>query len=213
MRLLRCSVAATVPVLGVCLGAQLLASACGGTVRRSPHGLEVGVLPVEMLPASAGDPLLGAAPRNLPAVLFHGDEVAVPPPGAIVLARTDQCAVQAFRLGESTWGVQFHPEAGVESVASWVRAYEVELHGRGWDPNEVIAEVRHAEPELRTTWGSLLQRWLDVVSAGARAKRYGCPHSRAWTRPHKDPSGWARAARSSVISDISTHFDSALHRS
>ncbi len=104
------------PVLGVCLGAQLLAEAAGGRVVRA-SARELGWLDVEILPAAAGDPVLGSAPPRLTALQWHSFAVD-PPPGAVVLARSPVCA-QAFRLG-SAWGVQFHPEVDRAILDGWL---------------------------------------------------------------------------------------------
>jgi GMP synthase-like glutamine amidotransferase len=162
MALLRRAVADGVSVLGVCLGAQLLAAACGGTVRRAPQGPEIGVFPLDTLPAAADDPLLAAA-DGAPALMWHYDEVSEPPPGAVVLARTDHCAIQAYRIGGHAWGLQFHPEAGAASAAAWGDEEGTELRRLGRDRAALIAAVRVAEPALRRAWIPIVDRWLAVM--------------------------------------------------
>jgi GMP synthase-like glutamine amidotransferase len=167
MALMRSAVADDVPMLGICLGAQLLAAACGGTVRRAPQGPEIGVFAVETLPAVAADPLLSGS-DGLSAVMWHSDEVSEPPPGAVVLARTNHCAVQAFRVGGHAWGLQFHPEAGAVAAASWGAEDAEQLRRLGRDPGEVADVVRRVEPDLRDAWLPLLDRWL-AIAGGVRA--------------------------------------------
>lgn len=104
------------PLLGVCLGAQLLAQAAGGEVVRSPSR-ELGWLEVELLPAAARDPLLGFAPPRVTAMQWHSYAVELPG-GAEALASSAVC-LQAFRLGES-WGVQFHPEVDEAVLDGWI---------------------------------------------------------------------------------------------
>ena len=91
------AVGAGVPVLGVCLGAQLLASACGAEVFRGEHP-EVGVGEVELTPDGQRDPVLGPAGSPLPVLHWHADTFVLPP-GAIRLARSYRYPNQAFRIG------------------------------------------------------------------------------------------------------------------
>jgi GMP synthase-like glutamine amidotransferase len=113
-RYLRELVEREVPVLGVCLGAQLLAQAVGARVGPATEP-EVGWLEVER---TADDPLLDAYPSRFLALQWHSYAFEVPP-GAVELARSPVCP-QAYRLGESAWGVQFHPEVTGEIVARWI---------------------------------------------------------------------------------------------
>jgi GMP synthase (glutamine-hydrolysing) len=114
------ALAAAVPTLGVCLGAQLLALAAGGEVAPAAEK-EIGWVPVELTDAAADDPLFATLPRRFRSFQWHEYAAGVPP-GAVELARSDVCP-QAFRLG-NTWGVQFHPEVTLEQLVRWIRAYE-----------------------------------------------------------------------------------------
>jgi GMP synthase-like glutamine amidotransferase len=110
------ALATRVPILGVCLGAQLVARAAGarvGPARRS----EVGWHDVDVEEAAAGDPVLGALPRRVTAFQWHyyGFEL---PDGAVRLA-SSPAGNQAYRLGERAWGVQFHPEVDREMLDDW----------------------------------------------------------------------------------------------
>jgi GMP synthase-like glutamine amidotransferase len=104
------------PLLGVCLGAQLLAEAAGGTVVRSAPR-ELGWYDVELTAAGSDDSVLGFGAPRFSAFEWH-DYEAQPPPGATALARS-ATSLQAFRLG-SAWGVQFHPEVTREIVEEWI---------------------------------------------------------------------------------------------
>jgi len=100
------------PLLGVCFGAQALASALGGQVKRNPQGWEIGTIQVRRTPEGCADPLLGG--DNEEALTFqatHQDFIETLPDEALVLAGNDTSPVQAFRVGARVWGVQFHPEA------------------------------------------------------------------------------------------------------
>jgi GMP synthase-like glutamine amidotransferase len=112
--LLAAAVAAGVPVLGVCLGAQLLAAALGARVYRGP-AYEVGLGEVEVL---TDDPVLGVAGTTLPVMHWHHDTFDLPV-GARLLARSAQYPHQAFRVGERAWGLQFHVELDAALAAAW----------------------------------------------------------------------------------------------
>jgi GMP synthase (glutamine-hydrolysing) len=119
-RLLSEAMDAEVPVLGVCLGMQLLALALGAKLHRR-HGTEIGFAPVELTSAGASDPVLGPLERaSRPPVVLHWHSDAVElPTGATLLACSPKTPVQAFRAG-SALGVQFHPEADAALLESWL---------------------------------------------------------------------------------------------
>jgi GMP synthase (glutamine-hydrolysing) len=117
---LRHAVEREIPVLGVCLGAQLLAHALGGRVVRLRRQL-IEWIPIEALPAAAGDPVVGSLPEGAMALHWNEDGIE-PPPGAVELLRRVSAGVEAFRFGDSAWGVQFHPEVDTEALEGW---YEV----------------------------------------------------------------------------------------
>jgi GMP synthase (glutamine-hydrolysing) len=102
---------AGVPVLAVCFGCQALASARGGRVVRSPSGWEIGAAEVDLTGEGRLDRLFEGLPWPLPVLATHEDRVESLPQGAVLLAGNDSAPIQAFRIGESVWGVQFHPEA------------------------------------------------------------------------------------------------------
>jgi GMP synthase-like glutamine amidotransferase len=106
-----------VPVLGICLGAQLLAKAAGGVVRAMPRR-ELGWLPVYPA-AAAADPLFGALPVGDKVFHWHGETFDLPA-GAVHLASSADCPNQAFRLGHSTYGVQFHIEVTPAMISEWL---------------------------------------------------------------------------------------------
>jgi GMP synthase (glutamine-hydrolysing) len=105
------------PLLGVCLGAQLLARAAGAPVypAREP---EIGWFGVDLLGAAAADPVLGRMPATFDAFQWHYYTYGVPA-GAVELARSAGCT-QGFRLGDHAWGVQFHPEVLERQILGWV---------------------------------------------------------------------------------------------
>lgn len=124
IELLEAALAADQPVLGVCLGAQLLAVAGGGRVFRDGP-IEIGWGEVDLQAASGTDPLFGPSPSPLPVLHWHGETFTLPE-GAVLLASSSLYANQAFRLGESAWGLQFHVEITRSAVESFAAAFPEE---------------------------------------------------------------------------------------
>ena len=136
-QLMRQAVDAGLPVLGICLGAQLLARAFDARVYRAPVR-ELGFRRVLITDAGAGDPLLQAFASGDYVFQWHEDTLALPD-GATLLARGDEVAVQAFRVGDRGWGIQFHAEIDRPGVEAWLRVAEPTLE-RVW--NRSAAEIR-----------------------------------------------------------------------
>lgn len=111
MKLIEAAVSRGLPVIGVCLGAQLLAAALGARVYRGP-GEEVGAGEVTLV---ADDPVLGGSGSRLPVLHWHGDTFDLPE-GAELLASSDCYENQAFRIGSRVYGLQFHVEIGREAA-------------------------------------------------------------------------------------------------
>ena len=127
-----------VPLLGVCLGSQLVADVAGAVVRRAAAP-EIGWHEIELTPEGANDPVLGFLPARFESFGWHYYEWLLPP-GAVELARSAAC-LQAFRLdGRSVWGIQFHPEVTLSDLESWVDHWEVDLIADGLDPEAIRAE-------------------------------------------------------------------------
>ncbi|MEO3871407.1 type 1 glutamine amidotransferase [Nonomuraea sp. B12E4] len=159
--LLRRAVAEGTPTLAVCLGAQLLTTACGGTVERGANGLEVGACDVVALPAAASDRLLAGIGTAV-AVQYHQDAMTRLPDGAVPLMTGTRYQNQAYRLGESAWAVQFHPEATPEIFARWTEESGLET------ATELNTQVKAAEGALVATWRPVAEAFADVVRSGGR---------------------------------------------
>ena len=161
---LRELLAADTPTLGVCLGAQLLAKATGANVGPAPQP-EVGWVDVELTAAGASDPVLGRLPRRFCAFQWHYYTYGVPD-GAIELARNALCT-QAFRLGETTWGIQFHAEVLERQIEGWIDGSPEELVPLGLDADTLRAQVRERIPAWNALGRTLCDAFLDVAEARA----------------------------------------------
>ncbi len=168
-QLVREAVRREVPLLGICLGGQLVADALGGAVAARPRGPEVGSVPLRRLPGAAGDPVFGAVPEGAPAAQWHFDDIVRLPAGAVPLLGGDDCRYQAFRAGPVAWGTQFHPEVDGDAVAVWARADAAAVRERGGDPDAAVAAVRRDGAALREVWGAAAGAWGRVVRERAAA--------------------------------------------
>jgi GMP synthase-like glutamine amidotransferase len=118
MRLMERALADAKPVLGVCLGAQLLAKTLGARVY--PNRVkEIGWGTVTLTSAAAADPLFRGLPEAIEALHWHGETFDLPR-GAQLLASSDVCVNQAFRAAENAWGLQFHIEATPDMIRNWL---------------------------------------------------------------------------------------------
>ena len=145
--LLREATARGVPVLGVCLGAQLLAHALGGGVRRLPRR-HVAWLALEPLPAAAGDPVLGDLPRGAAGLHWNEDGFEAPA-AATELLRSPAGSGEGFRTGQRSWGVQFHPELDRAALEHWYEDWHDALAQAGVGEADARAADREHLPGQR----------------------------------------------------------------
>ncbi|ADI09454.1 GMP synthase - Glutamine amidotransferase domain- like protein [Streptomyces bingchenggensis BCW-1] len=162
--LTRRAVAEGVPLLGICLGAQVLAVAEGGRVEGSYGVPERGSCAVELREEAGADRLLAGLPRRFRAIQNHRDQITRLPSGSTHLARSDACEVQAFRVGECAWGVQFHPEAGADRLDGWD---EAALAEKGLGLAALRTEAQAAEPASTDSARRLAANFAAVVRAHA----------------------------------------------
>jgi GMP synthase (glutamine-hydrolysing) len=162
--LIREAVTDGVPTLGICLGHQLMGTALGGRVTPNPNGQQVGLIPLGWTDAARDDRLFAglATPRR--GVQWNYDLVVEAPPGAVVLARTEDGELQVARYGPNAWGVQLHPEVDETIVGTWVTDSErVELADRGLDAELLLREIKEAREDLDHAWAPLAAGFADVV--------------------------------------------------
>jgi GMP synthase-like glutamine amidotransferase len=161
------------PFIGVCLGAQLLASSLGAAVSTGPEP-EVGVLPVTLTPAGLADPVFASLGQQFSALQWHGDTFQIPP-GAVHLGQSDAYGHQAFRFGDAAYAVQFHVEVTEEMLTEWnqVPAYqaaaEAVLGRSGFDT--LARAFLRARDSMADSAERLFSGWLQRagVTAGRRS--------------------------------------------
>ena len=152
------------PLMGLCLGGQMVAEAAGGVARRAPRP-EIGWFEIEVNAEGAVDPVLGALAPRFEAFCWHSYEFALPP-GAVELARTELC-VQAGRIGEAAWALQFHPEVSATDALAWTDGYEVDEDAVriGLDAEGLHLETEAKIDAFNQLGRDLCRRWLDFAAS------------------------------------------------
>ncbi len=168
LALLRQALDLDVPTLGICLGAQLLATAAGGRVVPGRAGLEIGWGMVQLAPAAADDELFAGIAGPLTVLHWHGDTYELPS-GPVRLASSPTYAEQAFRAGSRAWGLQFHLEVDAGAVAAFADAFPTDLAAAGTDAAALDAATVPALAALAEPRRLLLERFAGLVGAGRGA--------------------------------------------
>jgi len=156
------------PVLGVCLGAQLLAKALGAPVRVNAVK-EIGWYSIQLTDAARDDPLFAGLDRVQTVFQWHGDTFDLPA-GAVLLATSKLCRNQAFRFGRSAWALQFHVEMTAEMVSDWLAIPEnrAELAGLKYiDAEQIGADTARQLPAMQQLGTTLLSRFAAACKQRA----------------------------------------------
>jgi GMP synthase (glutamine-hydrolysing) len=158
------------PILGVCLGGQLLSHALGGTVERLPRRI-VDWVEVEKLPAADGDPVIGPLPDRVRALHWNEDGFSIPP-GAVELLSRATDAGEAFRWGDNAWGIQFHPEADAEALDGWYTDVDWLSEAGVEEKTAREADRLHLPGQLATAEGIFggFARYVATRTAAARPR-------------------------------------------
>lgn len=148
------------PLLGLCLGAQIIAKAAGGTIRPGPEK-EIGWAPLRLTAEGLASPLVHL--RDVPVLHWHGEICELPddiPP----LASTGACRYQAFQVGEWCLALQFHAEAGVHGIEPWLVGHTLEIEQtNGASVGRLRADTAAFGPNLEKAGKCFFSAWLDVV--------------------------------------------------
>jgi GMP synthase (glutamine-hydrolysing) len=161
-RLMAAFTAADKPVLGICLGAQILARAYGAT-NHLGTAREFGWVRVALTAAGREDPVLGNSGPDFPIFQWHSDTFTLPS-AAVHLATSDSAAAQAFRVGRATYGMQFHFEASRAVVADWTRRFPAATTAMqdGWlhDHPVLAAELG---PQADRAGLQIARNWVNLI--------------------------------------------------
>lgn len=180
MRAIERALRADKPVLGICLGAQLLAHVLGAEVRRLPRP-EIGWHPLQMAAEGRRDPVLGQLGPNPEVFQWHGYGFDLPH-GATHLAGSADCAHQAFRWGRHAYALQFHLEADTSLIGRWLDTpgYRSQMSTQG---DGLEARIRSTTPSrlarLRPSAESAFSRFLDALPGG-RGRFSAESRTQAW---------------------------------
>ncbi len=161
LRLIESTLRAGLPVLGVCLGSQLLATVLGAKVRAAVTK-EIGWFPVELEPR-AGDDALFAGIRRVTPLHWHGDIFTLPR-GALSLARSALTPLQSFRYDARTYGILFHMEVTVPMVRRAVRLFRGELDASGVSPDVLIRGAERHFAKTHATARTVFGRWVAMCA-------------------------------------------------
>jgi GMP synthase (glutamine-hydrolysing) len=153
-----------VPLIGLCLGGQMVAAAAGAVPRRASRP-EIGWYPVEVTEAGREDPVIGPLAPSFEAFQWHSYEFPLPP-GAVALARSE-IGLQAARIGELAWAIQFHPEVSGADALRWTENFETDPDAVriGIDPTALALETEAKIGDFNELGRELCGRWLDVAAA------------------------------------------------
>lgn len=173
VEIIREAVDRNMSVLGICLGAQLLAKALGGQVARNATR-EIGWYDVEMTEAGLRDPVLSTFAPRQQVFQWHEDGISLPP-GIDCLASSPASPVQAFRYGEHAYGFQFHLEVNRPLIERWltVPAHQASLREEAGavDPGQILRQAEDSMAPLEALSRETFSRWIDRFETGTRKQQ------------------------------------------
>jgi GMP synthase (glutamine-hydrolysing) len=161
MRLIEHALKENKPILGVCLGSQLLAATLGANVRRS-EDREIGWYRVRLSEAAIDDQLMRGLPAEFVAAHWHSDVFDLPA-GAIALASSEKTPIQAYRYGDRAYGVLFHAEMTQEIIAALVEEFRDGLKRVGIDGDSILAKLPEHLPKLNVIGATIFGRWAAPI--------------------------------------------------
>ena len=161
-KIMQWALATETPLLGLCFGSQLLASAAGSRIYKAENG-EFAWTKVNMLPEASSDPVMGALGDTADAFQFHYDSFDLPE-NAVLLGESNG-TIEAFRVGSSAWATQFHPEVGLSQQLAWLSTYSRAFAREGIELEEQIAKSHALAASYRKQAWDLSEAFAKQVLA------------------------------------------------
>lgn len=161
MKLIEDFLKAQRPILGVCLGSQLLAAVLGAAIRKGRQK-EIGWFPVQLTTEGKQDPLWFGAPPRFVAFHWHGDVFDLPK-GAVRLASSDITEVQSYRFGNQSYGVLFHLEVAEQHVIKMLEEFEAEVQQENLTSGQIVKESERYMLPLQNIGAGVFRRWIELL--------------------------------------------------
>lgn len=152
-----------IPVVGLCLGCQLLAKALGGTIAPLQGGREIGWHPVHFTDAGRDDILFTGIGWDTTQFQWHGEHVAELPKGARLLASSKRCKVQAFASGLRSYGFQFHPEVDLDTIKLWIDEEPEQLAAAEITASDLVVESQRDYPAFARITDRLFENVASLL--------------------------------------------------
>jgi GMP synthase (glutamine-hydrolysing) len=179
MKLIEQALAKGIPILGICLGAQILAHVLGATVRRSVKK-EIGWCDLELTSEGQKDPLLSHFQKTERIFQMHGDTFEIPK-SAVHLASSAVCAGQAFRFNDNVYGLQFHLEVDQAMILRWIknqRHRERMIEGSGVSPDDIERETAERIEHSMNLSRQSFQKFIELFHLPERPVLLGSGHGK-----------------------------------
>lgn len=161
MRLIESFLKRRLPVLGVCLGSQLLAACLGADVEKGCRK-EIGWHPVELSPEGLHDPLWQTVPSRFVAYHWHGDIFNLPK-GAVLLASSEITPVQAYRYDERVYGLLFHLEVTTNHIQSMLGEFADEIEQENLSAERIMEQAKHHLGSLEQIGTKVFSGWANLI--------------------------------------------------
>lgn len=162
---LRKVMAKNIPLLGICLGAQMIAKACGAKVKKSPV-TEIGWRNVRLTQDGKDDAIFEGMGPELKVFQWHGDTFELPR-GATLLARGRECVSQAFCVGPHTYGFQFHVEVTAKNISEWADAYLEKGRSQVLLRQKMLADYKKNKETFSEQAARIYNNFLRIINAGS----------------------------------------------
>jgi GMP synthase-like glutamine amidotransferase len=164
MHLLREAHRAEIPIVGLCLGCQILARALGGEIGRLESGIELGWFPVQLTHAGMNDPVHAGVGWTTMMFHWHREQVIKLPQGANALAKSARTPVQAWSLGLRTYAFQYHPEVEPAAIARWIEESPVDLDEARLTADQLLAQTRLNYPAFHRVTTRIFEQFALLVA-------------------------------------------------